>query len=136
VHEAHVIEWLTEALTAAPQTDWALLARDLYGITNVFDTAERSRLIAESPALNADRVSTPTLLLFGAHSRAREAGRPLYNALHRVGVPAEFIVSDEGHVFSRPAAVADALQRRPLLQIASRNGVEAARTDAAPPSTC
>jgi dipeptidyl aminopeptidase/acylaminoacyl peptidase len=111
VHEAHVVEWLTEALTAAPAADWALLVRDLYGITNVFDPVERARLIAESPALNADRVSTPTLLLFGARSRAREAGRPLYNALERVGLPAELVVYDEGHVFSRPAAIADSLER-------------------------
>jgi dipeptidyl aminopeptidase/acylaminoacyl peptidase len=111
VHEAHVVEWLTEALTSAPQTDWAVLVRDLYGITNVFDRVERSRLIAESPALNADRISTPTLLLFGTQSRARDAGRPLYNALYRVGVPAELVLYDEGHVFSRPAAIADGLQR-------------------------
>jgi dipeptidyl aminopeptidase/acylaminoacyl peptidase len=111
VYEAHVVEWLTEGLTAAPNTDWALLGRDLYGFTNVFDPVERARLIAESPALNADRVSTPTLLLFGAHSRAREAGRPLYNALRRFSVPTEFVVYDEGHVFSRPAAMADALDR-------------------------
>ena len=111
VHEAHVVEWLTEALTSAPQTDWAVLVRDLYGITNVLDRVERSRLIAESPALNADRISTPTLLLFGAHSRARDAGRPLYNALYRAGVPAELVLYDEGHVLSRPAAIADGLQR-------------------------
>lgn len=87
-----------------------LLARDLYGVHNPFDSAERARLIEESPALHAERVRTPTLLLYG--SRVAELdGRPFFHSLRRFNVPSALFVYDEGHVFQRPAAIADDLTR-------------------------
>lgn len=108
-YEGIAPEWFSLAMVANPGTDWALLARDLYGIVDPYDPAERTRLIAESPGLNMDHVTTPTLLLFGAESLADKAGAPLEALLQRFKIPSEFLVYDEGHGFSRPAAVADGL---------------------------
>jgi dipeptidyl aminopeptidase/acylaminoacyl peptidase len=92
--------------------DWVeLLARDLYGVHNPFDPAERARLEAESPGLNVDKVKTPTLLQYGAKSAAEDDGIPFYHSLRRFNVPAAIFLYDEGHVFNRPAAVADDLTR-------------------------
>jgi dipeptidyl aminopeptidase/acylaminoacyl peptidase len=107
IHEMGVVEWLTAGIwAAAPGTDWSLLHHELYGIQNVYDADERQRLIAESPGLNADRTTTPTLLQFGAKANADHAGRLFFSALQRFHVPAEFAIYDEGHGFVRPAAVA------------------------------
>lgn len=111
VHEAHELQWVSSALGAAPGTDWELLMRDLYGFRNPFDASERARLLEESPVFNMDRVSTPTLWLFGKGMLARRVGWPLFGALRRLGVPSQFVLYDEGHVFWRPAAVADQLTR-------------------------
>lgn len=78
---------------------------------DVYDPQDLARLIVESPALNLNRVRTPTLLLFGAHSEAPGSGRILFGGLQRFGVPSEFVVYDEGHGFFRPAAVVDYLTR-------------------------
>jgi dipeptidyl aminopeptidase/acylaminoacyl peptidase len=108
-YEGIAPEWFSLAMVASPGTDWGLLARDLYGIVDPSDPAERARLIAESPGLNMDHVTTPTLLVFGAESLASTAGAPLAALLERFNIPSEFLVYDEGHGFARPAAVADAL---------------------------
>jgi hypothetical protein len=41
----------------------ALQPWDIHGIHHPFDATERARLIAEVPAFNMDRASTPTLWL-------------------------------------------------------------------------
>jgi dipeptidyl aminopeptidase/acylaminoacyl peptidase len=108
VFESAAVQLFTEAMTS-PTTDWMLLNRDLYGISNPADPAERARLIAESPGLNVDRVKTPTLLTFGAKSHAWTVGRPLFSELQRFHVPSEFLVYAEGHGYDWPAAEADNL---------------------------
>jgi dipeptidyl aminopeptidase/acylaminoacyl peptidase len=110
VHEAPEPDLLRFAYPFSSQT-LALLARDLYGVHNPLNEFERSRLIAESPGLNAAQIHTPTLLLFGARQYAETGGRPFFEVLRRYNVPAAFFVYDEGHVFLRPAAVADSLLR-------------------------
>jgi dipeptidyl aminopeptidase/acylaminoacyl peptidase len=111
VRESHMFEWLTFAMRSLAGTDSELLMRDLYGFRDPFDNAERTRLIAESPGFNMNRVSTPTLLLFGNKAGARSVGRPLFGALQWRKIPSEFVVYDDGHSFERPAAIADCLAR-------------------------
>lgn len=115
VHEGAPFEWLTDEIGSPPDTDGELLMRDLYGWRNPFDPDERARLVAESPGFNIDKVATPTLLLYGAHAGASSVahlvGRPLHRGMQWGTVASEFIVFDEGHVFERPAAVADSLTR-------------------------
>ena len=99
-----------------------LLCRDLYGMDDPSDPEERARLIEESPALHASRVKTPTLLLSATKSgpippydaslpNAWLESGPFYYALRRFDTPAAFFAYDEGHVFERPAAIADSLVR-------------------------
>lgn len=102
---------------------WALLLRDLEGVHNPFDESERARSIEESPGLHADRVRTPTLLLYGgmkepplepygaSFPNVVVNGIPFYNGLCRFNVPTALFVYDETHVFVRPAAIADDLTR-------------------------
>jgi dipeptidyl aminopeptidase/acylaminoacyl peptidase len=94
-----------------PGSASALTVRDLYGMTDPFAPEERARIIAESPLFQMERFRTPTLLQFGAHSLATRIGGPLYGALQRLEIPAEFLVYDEGHVTQRPAAAVDELTR-------------------------
>lgn len=96
----------------SPPIGWRnLISRDLYGVHDPFAPEEWRRLIEESPALQAGRIRTPMLLQYGAQAWATEHGRPLYHALQRLGVPSALFIYDEGHVFSRPAAIADDLLR-------------------------
>ncbi len=94
-----------------PADSYRILAqRDLIGITDHLDPDVRARMLADSPALNADRIHTPTLLLYGANNLAPEAERFLA-ALRRHEVPSAAFVYDEGHVLRRPAAIVDSLVR-------------------------
>jgi dipeptidyl aminopeptidase/acylaminoacyl peptidase len=112
IHEGGPLYLMTRGYYGFQPGQWReLLARDLYGVHNPFDPAERTRMMNESPGLNAERVKTPTLLQYGARAAAEDDGIPFYNALRRFNVPAAIFVYDEGHVFSRPAAVADDLTR-------------------------
>jgi dipeptidyl aminopeptidase/acylaminoacyl peptidase len=109
VHEGHVVEMMNPRYTMFAQTsDNALLARDLYGVHDPFDDAERARLIADSPGFNGHKVKTPTLLLFGIKSGVAETvGEVFFDVLRRFNVPSALFVYDEGHVFGRPGAIAD-----------------------------
>lgn len=80
------------------------------GYANPYDPTTRKNMIADSTILHADRIKTPTMLLFGAKSLAKE-GSYFHNALRRFSVPSAFFVYDEGHGFNRPAAIADSLIR-------------------------
>lgn len=114
VHEGAPVERLTEAsATTVPGTDWALLVEDLAGggRADPWEPEEQARLLAESPLFNVGRVQTPILLQFGAKSGANSSGRKLFGALQRKQIPSELRVYDEGHVFARPAAIADDLTR-------------------------
>ena len=113
VHEGHVVEMMNPRYTMfEPNSDNELLARDLYGVHDPFDPSERARLIADSPGFNAQRVKTPTLLLFGIKSGVAESvGLVFFNALRRFEVPSALFVYDEDHVFARPAAIADDITR-------------------------
>jgi dipeptidyl aminopeptidase/acylaminoacyl peptidase len=111
VHEATPHERLTQYIDVVPGSQKELRSRDLHGIHNPFDPAERARLIAESPSLHVDRVSTPTLLVYGVNGGNMEAGSVFTAAFQRFKIPFEFVVFDEGHVFGRPSAIADDLRR-------------------------
>jgi hypothetical protein len=111
VHEAGSADQLRYAFPFAPGSWQTLLARDLVGVHDPTDAAQRAVLVEESFGLHVDRVTTPTLMQFGARAGAERAGRPLFSSYRRHGVPSAFFVYDEGHVFRRPAAVADDLTR-------------------------
>jgi dipeptidyl aminopeptidase/acylaminoacyl peptidase len=96
---------------AAPGTDWALLTQELSGVRDPYDPEVRAVLMDESPLLHANRIATPTLLMYGAGQLAENSGWPFYGALQRFKVPSRFVVYDDGHVFTRPAAVTDAIVR-------------------------
>src|ERR1051325_8631835 len=105
-------EILTVGITVpVPGSDFGSVSPYMYGFRNPYEPHQRARLIAESPSYNADKITTPTLLEFGAHSAAIEIGRPFFAALRWNKVPSAFFVYDEGHVFYRPAAIADDLTR-------------------------
>ena len=88
-----------------------VLLRDLWGIRNPFDAVERQQLIAESPLLNANKVKTPTLMHYAFKVNEAREGRLFFNALQRFHIPSALFIFDEGHVFQRPAAIADDLTR-------------------------
>jgi dipeptidyl aminopeptidase/acylaminoacyl peptidase len=98
-------------VNAAPGTDWALLMQDLVGIRDRYREPDLTTITAESPLLHADRVKTPTLMLYGAKSMAEAHGIPFFGALQRFGISSELVIYDEGHVFERPAAQADSTLR-------------------------
>jgi dipeptidyl aminopeptidase/acylaminoacyl peptidase len=111
VHEGSIDELLTHATgRTIPGTDYALLLRDMsgIGIVDPFDPVEQARILDESPLLNMHRVQTPTLLHYGL-PMGRRSQAYFFNALQRFGVPSELRMFDEGHVFARPAAIADDL---------------------------
>jgi len=89
----------------------SLLLRDLYGVYNSVDPVERTRLYLESPVFNVDQAKTPTLLQYGAKAWAGSEGIQFFSVLRHSNVPSAMFVYDEGHVFNRPAAVADDLTR-------------------------
>jgi dipeptidyl aminopeptidase/acylaminoacyl peptidase len=116
VHEGSVGLTVEISLFAAPGTDAALMMEELRGVKNPFEPAERERLIAESVLLQANRIKTPTLLLFGTTKAGRRAlaedcGWPLFQVLQRFRVPSELVLYDEGHGFFRPSNVADSTTR-------------------------
>jgi dipeptidyl aminopeptidase/acylaminoacyl peptidase len=111
VREAHEAELLRREFLASASPDWRRAISESQGGGDAYDREERLRLESESPVYVLDRVKTPTLLLFGAKAVAPTVGRMLFNGLQRFGVPSEFVVYDEGHVFTRPAAVVDSLVR-------------------------
>jgi dipeptidyl aminopeptidase/acylaminoacyl peptidase len=112
VHDAHGQGILSrETSLFAPGTYQELLFRELFGVHDPFDPAERARLLEESPSLNTNKVKTPTLLQYASQRESQEYGRAFLNGLRRFNVPAVEFVYDEGHVFARPAAIADDLTR-------------------------
>ncbi|GAB2907163.1 alpha/beta hydrolase family protein [Paralcaligenes ginsengisoli] len=63
---------------------------------------DRSRLVATSPALNADKIKTPLLIAQGAHDPRvnKDESDQMVAALQARGVEVEYIVKDnEGHGF-------------------------------------
>jgi dipeptidyl aminopeptidase/acylaminoacyl peptidase len=111
-HEAGAADMIGHYAYPFEPGSWRrLLARDLGGIHDPTDPAEGAVMLAEAPGLHANRVKTPTLMQFGAKALAESAGRPLFNAWRHFGVPTALFVYDEGHVFDRPAAIADDLTR-------------------------
>ena len=99
--------------------DEPILSRDLYGFEDPYSPSEKRRLFEESPGFNADRVATPTLLVFGPH--AGSVGEELYAQYRHFRVPTELLVYQDGHVFTqKPANVADSIvheirMERPLV---------------------
>ena len=95
-----------------PAENWiGLLLNDMLGAGHPLDRAQRATLLDDSIAVHPDRIHTPTLLEFGAHSLACDTGRPLFAWLRAYRVPSVFFVYDEAHGFARPAAVADSMDR-------------------------
>lgn len=59
-------------------------------------------------AYNMHCIATPTLMLFGQLSSAREHNAPLlFSGFQRFGIPAELVIYDEGHLVERPTAKVD-----------------------------
>ena len=104
---------MSQAVFGVQGSEWGLLLRDIVGTgeSDPTEPEERSRLIAESPAFNLHLIKTPTLLQYAKPRRPFNTGLTLLAGLQRNGVPAELRYYDEGHVFERPAAVADDLRR-------------------------
>jgi dipeptidyl aminopeptidase/acylaminoacyl peptidase len=113
VHEGGVLN-LVQYYAAPPYIDlpWGVLAyRDMFGVHDSSDPAEQARLLAESSVYNTHRVTTPTLLQYGDRTLANRNPSLLYNGLRYYKVPSALFVYNEGHVFQRPAAIADDLTR-------------------------
>lgn len=110
VHEGMPVN-LMDNQYIGPSAAWGLSLQEWGLYHDPLDSMERVQRIAESALLNVNRVSTPTLLLYGAKSAAFDIGKPLFHAFRRFQVPVAFFVYDDGHVFTRPAATADDLTR-------------------------
>ncbi len=71
-------------------------------------------LLERSPIVHADRVSAPTLLLYGEHDQRVPIwqGYEFYNALKRRGLPTQMVVYPRtGHVPSEPKLLLDVMRR-------------------------
>jgi dipeptidyl aminopeptidase/acylaminoacyl peptidase len=71
-------------------------------------------LLERSPIAHADRVTTPTLFLYGEHDRRVPVwqGYELYHALKRRSIPTQMVVYPRtGHVPSEPKLLLDAMNR-------------------------
>ena len=83
---------------------WEPFLRQMYEmIGDPDDAADRARMTATSPALNADRIRTPLLVAQGARDpRVNKAeSDQIVEALRRRGVDVQYIVKDnEGHGFA------------------------------------
>jgi dipeptidyl aminopeptidase/acylaminoacyl peptidase len=83
---------------------WEPMRQQLYAMVgNPDDPADRARMTATSPALNADRIATPLLVAQGARDpRVNKAeSDQIVEALRRRGVDVQYIVKDdEGHGFA------------------------------------
>jgi len=107
IYEAHIVDLVKFIYPIQSNTWGALLARDVYGVRNAMEPTVKARLLSESPGLHWEKIRTPTLLLFGAKQGACSVGRPLFALLRGAHVPSAAFIYDEGHVFVRPAALAD-----------------------------
>jgi dipeptidyl aminopeptidase/acylaminoacyl peptidase len=83
---------------------WEPFRRQMYEMVgNPDDPADKARMTATSPALNADRIRTPLLVAQGARDpRVNKAeSDQIVEALRRRGVDVQYIVKDnEGHGFA------------------------------------
>lgn len=69
-----------------------ILARNLFGIHDPYDSQERLNMLRESPALNANKVKTPSLFLYAHGSSGRELPAwQMYDQMVALGIPAAFI---------------------------------------------
>ena len=83
---------------------WEPFSEQMYEMVgNPEDPADKARLSATSPALNADRITTPLLVAQGARDpRVNQAeSDQIVAALRKRGVDVEYIVKEnEGHGFA------------------------------------
>ncbi len=83
---------------------WEPFRQQMYQMVgNPEDPADKARMTATSPALNADRIKTPLLVAQGARDpRVNKAeSDQIVEALRKRGVDVEYIVKDnEGHGFA------------------------------------
>ncbi len=83
---------------------WEPLRQQMYAMVgNPDDPADRARMTATSPALNAERITTPLLVAQGARDpRVNKAeSDQVVEALRRRGIDVQYIVKDdEGHGFA------------------------------------
>ena len=83
---------------------WEPFKQQMYAMVgNPEDAADKARLTATSPALNADRIRTPLLVAQGARDpRVNKAeSDQIVAALRQRGVDVEYLVKDnEGHGFA------------------------------------
>jgi dipeptidyl aminopeptidase/acylaminoacyl peptidase len=110
LHEATRVDTLAGALNV-PGSYGALGARDFHGVENPFDPATHMKLMDESTRLHMDRLSTPTLLQFGAHGSADRAGIFWFAALLHLKIPVEYVLYDSGHGVGRPSQMCDEITR-------------------------
>jgi hypothetical protein len=80
----------------APQGGDDLVYINMAGIQDPLSPEERIRRLDQSPALNSNRIKTPTLLYVNAIT-GRQNSLPIYNLLRRVDVPAVMLVRDMVH---------------------------------------
>lgn len=76
--------------------------------------ADPQRYIHNSPLFFANDITTPLLILQGNDDQTVSVAEPeqIFNALHRLGKPAEFVLYwGEGHVYQSPANINDMWQR-------------------------
>lgn len=79
-------------------TPWEkVLTRDLYGIHNPYDPAERMRLIEESAVMNADKIKTPLLMMYTKDGVGVTGVQVLHGQLQKFGTPSELLFYQMAH---------------------------------------
>ena len=71
-------------------------------------------LLERSPIVHADRVTTPTMILYGENDERVPVwqGYEFHNALTRRGIPTQMVVYPRsGHVVSEPKLLLDVMNR-------------------------
>lgn len=93
------------------------------------------RYIEDSPVLQANRVGTPTLIIQGDQDfEGIQQGEEFFNALYRLGKPAEFVrYAGDGHVIESPANIRD-MWRRILAWLSTTLGTPPPNTRRAAPN--
>ncbi len=75
-----------------------IIVRNLFGVHDPYDPAERLNILRESPTLNANKVRTPTLFLYAHESDGRVWNAfQMYDEMVASKVPAAFIYYQMPH---------------------------------------
>jgi dipeptidyl aminopeptidase/acylaminoacyl peptidase len=103
---------LREAIVAGGRANSIKILRDQRGFGLPWEPHQLRMLIEQSPILAIDKVTTPTLLEYGASGAARDDGAELFGALRQFDVPSILVVyPGTAHAIESPKQLKESFQR-------------------------